>query len=73
MQTPTTSHWAAVKRILHYLKGSLDHGLSIQPSPSLTVHAYVDSDWAGCLDDRRSTTGYLIFLGTNLISWCSKK
>jgi hypothetical protein len=48
-------------------------GLSIQPASQLTINAYADSDWAGCPDDRRSTTGYLVFLGNNLISWTSKK
>jgi hypothetical protein len=43
------------------------------PSTSFTLHAYADSDWAGCPDDRKSTTGYLVFLGQNLISWTSKK
>jgi hypothetical protein len=62
-----------VKRILRYLKGTLDHGLKIQPSASLTLNAYVDSDWAGYPDDRKSTTDYLIFLSSNLISWSSKK
>jgi Reverse transcriptase (RNA-dependent DNA polymerase) len=73
MHRPTTLHWAAIKRILRYLKGTLHKGLSIQPASQLTINAYTDSDWAGCPDDRRSTTGYLVFLGNNLISWTSKK
>lgn len=73
MHSPTTSHWAAVKRILRYLKGSSHLGLSITPSSSLNLHAYCDADWAGCPDDRRSTSGYCIYLGSNLISWSSKK
>jgi hypothetical protein len=73
MHNLTVLHWAAVKRILCYLKGSLDHGLTIKSSSDVTLHVFSDSDWAGCPDDRRSTKGYLIFLGPNLISWCSKK
>jgi hypothetical protein len=73
MHSPTTAHWAAVKRILRYLKGTLDKGLHIQPSSSLTLNAYANTDWTGCPDDRRSTTGYLVFLENNLISLTSKK
>jgi hypothetical protein len=73
MHNPSELHWAVVKRILRYLNGTLDHGLSICASKDNTLHGFSDSDWAGCPDDRKSTTGYLIFLGPNLISWCSKK
>ncbi|KAJ0444424.1 putative RNA-directed DNA polymerase [Helianthus annuus] len=73
LQTPTDRHWEAVKRILRYLKGTLTCGLSIRRSSSMDIHAYSDADWAGCPDDRRSTTGYCVFLGSNLISWSSKK
>ncbi|KAJ4746261.1 Gag/pol [Rhynchospora pubera] len=73
MHSPTTTHWIAVKRILRYLKGTLDHGLLFKTSSPLTLHAYSDSDWAGCPDDRRSTSAFCIYLGSNLISWSSKK
>ena len=72
LQSPLTSHFALVKRILRYLKGTLHHGLHFAPGP-LTLHAFSDSDWAGCSLDRRSTTGYCVFLGPNLISWSAKK
>ncbi|KAJ0787642.1 putative RNA-directed DNA polymerase [Helianthus annuus] len=73
LQTPTDRHWVAVKRILRYLRGTISHGLCIRRSDVFDLHAYSDADWAGCPDDRRSTTGYCIFLGPNLISWSSKK
>jgi hypothetical protein len=73
MHNPTTLHWAAVKRTLRYLKGTLNHGITINASSDFNLHAFSDSDWAGCQDDRRSTTANLISLGPNLISWCSKK
>jgi Reverse transcriptase (RNA-dependent DNA polymerase) len=73
MHNPSELHWVAVKRILRYLNGSLDHGLRICASTDNKLYGFSDSDWAGCPDDRKSTTGYLIFLGPNLISWCSKK
>ena len=72
MHQPRTPHLQAMKRVLRYLKGTVNHGLFYTPSP-LQLHAYCDSDWAGNLDDRRSTSGYGVFLDRNLISWSSKK
>ncbi|KAJ4767348.1 polyprotein [Rhynchospora pubera] len=73
MHNPTTTHWSAVKRILRYLRGTIDHGLLFKASNSLNLHAYSDSDWAGCPDDRRSTSAFCVYLGNNIISWSSKK
>ncbi|KAF5470468.1 hypothetical protein F2P56_010982, partial [Juglans regia] len=73
MHCPKLPHWTAVKRILKYLKGTLNFGLSFKKSSKLNLQAYTDVDWAGCLDDRRSTGGFCIFLGHHLISWSSKK
>jgi len=74
MHTPRQSHFQAVKRILRYLKGTIDMGLWFPKqsfSPSIT--AFSDADWAGCSIDRKSTSGYCIFLGSSLISWSAKK
>jgi hypothetical protein len=73
MQTPTTMHLTAVKRILRFVKGAIDPGLKITKSSSVLVNGFSDTDWAGCLDDRRSTGGFAIFLGTNLVSWSARK
>ncbi|KAJ3705686.1 hypothetical protein LUZ61_009391 [Rhynchospora tenuis] len=73
MSAPTDLHWQAVKRVLRYLKGTIHHGLHLQASPNLCINAYTDADWAGCPDERKSTTGYAVYLGCNLISWSSKK
>lgn len=74
MSQPHTPHLIAAKRILRYIKGSLDHGLFFGPQHHLiSLAAYVDADWAGCPDSRHSTSGYLVYLGTNFVSWCSKK
>ena len=72
MDNPTTTHWAAVKRILQYLKGVVDHGLFFQLG-TFQSQAYSDADWAEGPDDRRSTTGLCIYLGPNVISWSFKK
>ncbi|XP_019186544.1 PREDICTED: uncharacterized protein LOC109181247 [Ipomoea nil] len=73
MHTPTVNHWGMVKRVLRYVKGTLNYGLRLSPSPTTSIHAYSDSDWAGCPIDRKSTSGYAVFLGTNLVSWLSRK
>jgi len=72
MHQPRTLHLQAMKRVLRYLKGTVNHDLFYTPSP-LQLHTYCDLNWAGNLDDRRSTSSYGIFLGRNLVSWSSKK
>ena len=73
LHAPTTVHLTAAKRILRYIKNTFNVGLTFTKSPSTLVSAFSDSDWAGCLDDRRLTGGFAVFLGPNLISWCAKK
>ncbi|CAM8900446.1 unnamed protein product [Rhodiola kirilowii] len=74
MSQPRTPHLAAAKQILRYIKGTIDHGLSFTPQRQpVTLAAYSDADWAGCSESRRSQTGYLLYFGSNLVSWCSKK
>ncbi|XP_019198280.1 PREDICTED: uncharacterized protein LOC109192146 [Ipomoea nil] len=68
MHSPTDEHWVIVKRVLRYTKGTLDYGLRISFSASTAIHAFSDFVWAGCLVDRKSTSGYAVFLGDNLIS-----
>lgn len=55
--------------ILCYLQGTITHGIQLKPCSSFTLHAYSDSDWAGSPDDRKSTSGFCIFFGSNIISW----
>ncbi|XP_019199072.1 PREDICTED: uncharacterized protein LOC109192825 [Ipomoea nil] len=68
MHSPTIDHWGLLKRVLRYIKGTLDFGLRLSTSTTTTIHAYSDSDWAGCPVDRKSTSGYAVFLDSNLVS-----
>jgi hypothetical protein len=73
MESPKDSHWKMVKRILRYVAGTLNFGLWYTQSDDNHLSGYTDSDFAGSLDDRKSTSGHVFHLGTNLISWASKK
>ncbi|KAM2907145.1 hypothetical protein COP2_046815 [Malus domestica] len=73
MHSPTLVHWTIVKRILRYLKGSIDRGILMQKNESNHILAYTDADWAGNSLDRKSTTGFCTFVGGNLVTWKSKK
>ncbi|XP_043725831.1 uncharacterized mitochondrial protein AtMg00810-like [Telopea speciosissima] len=70
---PTDLHWQGVKCILQYLKGTILHRLQIYDQSSWALSAFFDADWASCPDDRKSTSGYLVYLGRNLVSWQSRK
>lgn len=69
MHDPRNDHWSAVKRILRYLKNTVTHGLFISKCSSMHLSALSNANWAGCPNDRKSTFGYCIYLGSNLISW----
>lgn len=73
MQSPLDTHWKAVKRILRYLAGTSKHGLHLTKSDHLNLVGFSDSDWASDPDDRRSISGFCVYLGNNLVYWCSKK
>ena len=62
LHAPTSVHFTAVKRILRYLQATHSHGLKLGKSDSMLVSAYLDADWAGCPDDRRSTGGFAYVL-----------
>jgi hypothetical protein len=73
MESPKDSHWKMEKRILRYVLGTLNFGLWYTKSDSNQLYGYTDSDFAGSLDDRKSTSRHFFQLGMNLISWASKK
>lgn len=73
MHDPREPHFAALKRILRYIKGTISHGLQLNKSSTTDLVAYSDADWAGCPSTRRSTSGYCVFLGDSLIAWSAKR
>jgi hypothetical protein len=73
MSTPTVKHWKALEQILCYLKGVLGLGILYSNHGHTSIECFIDADWAGSRPDRRSTTGYYVFVGGNRVSWKSKK
>ena len=73
METPKESHWLAAKRILRYIKGTLNLDLFYAYGETAELVGYSDSDWGGDQDERKSTTGYVFYLGSTAFSWTSKK
>lgn len=71
MAAPTTAHWTAAKHILRYLAGTSDYGINYGPA-AFSLAAYCDASYAGCLDTRRSTTGYVFILNGGAITWSSR-
>ncbi|GJV11915.1 ribonuclease H-like domain-containing protein [Tanacetum coccineum] len=73
MHDPRDPHFTALKCILRYVCGTIDHVLQLHVSSTAQLTAYTDADWAGCPVTRRSTSGYCVFLGDNLLSWSAKR
>lgn len=73
LQSPTSDHWKALKRVFRYIQGTLNLGIQIQCSPNLQITGFSDSDWTTSVDDHKSVGGYCVFLGDSLISWSSQK
>jgi hypothetical protein len=73
LHNPTSDHMTAVKRILRYIQGTIKWGIEFIKGRSLAVSAYSDADWAGCPDGHHSIGGFAMYVGDNLVSWCTKK
>ena len=69
MHNPGRSHWNTFKHVFRYLVGTKDHNILFSPNKTTSVVGYTDSDFAGCVDSRKSTTGYCFKLGNGAISW----
>ncbi|XP_072071940.1 secreted RxLR effector protein 161-like [Arachis hypogaea] len=73
MEEPYTNHLQAAKRILRYIKGTLNDGIYCENTNEVNLVGYTDSDWAGDIETRKSTSGFVFHLGSGAISWSSKK
>ncbi|KAH7430932.1 hypothetical protein KP509_08G021100 [Ceratopteris richardii] len=73
MHKPGRPHMEAAKRVLKYLKGTMNEGLFYSYTSDIELKVYSDADWAGFRDDRRSISGYISFADSKIISWSSKK
>ncbi|KAK2992127.1 hypothetical protein RJ640_019383 [Escallonia rubra] len=73
MHNPTAHHLGAAKWIMHYIAGTRDFGLRYSKVSNFILVRFSDNDWAGCLDDRRSTSGSTFNLGSGAITWTSKR
>ena len=73
MHCPSEDHLQAVYRIIHYLKGSSGKGILLSKSRNRQIEVFTDADWAGCANDRRSTSAYCTFVRGNLVTLRSKK
>ena len=67
------SHLVVAKRVLKYIQGTLNYGIKYDKKVEANVIGFCDSDWAGCMDEMKSTSAYVFSLGSGAFSWCSKK
>ncbi|KAL1338001.1 hypothetical protein AAHE18_10G179200 [Arachis hypogaea] len=73
LSNPGMDHWTAVKRVMCYLKRTKDYMLTYRRSENLEIIGYSDSDFAGCQDSRRSTSGCIFILAGGVVAWKSNK
>lgn len=73
MHKPKQNHFGAAKRVLRYIKGTLGFGILYERNIAAKLLGFCDSDWGGCADDMKSTSGYAFSLGSGIFSWSSKK
>ena len=73
MHEPSKLHYTVAKRILRYLQGTKNLSIRYVKENDSKLIGYTDSDWAGSLDDRKSTSGYVFYIGSKIIPWSSKK
>jgi len=73
MEEPRYTHWKVLKRILRYVRGTVSLGLMYTRTDDYRLVDDSDSDWCGDVDDQKSTSGYVFFMGSTTFTWLSKK
>nr|AID60162.1 copia-like LTR-retrotransposon [Brassica napus] len=73
MHEPTVGDFGLLKRIMRYVRGTCSMGIHIRKQADMILSGFCDSDWSGCRETRRSTSGICTLLGSNLISWSAKR
>ncbi|RVW46097.1 Retrovirus-related Pol polyprotein from transposon RE1 [Vitis vinifera] len=73
MHCASEIHFQVAKLVIRYVKGTVDYGIKFSQVQSFNFHGFSDSDWAGCIDDMRSTSGYCFSFGSGVFSWSSRK
>ena len=73
MAKPTSVHWQAAKGVVRYLAGTVELGITFGASKDAGLQGYCDADYAGDIDTRRSTTGFVFVLYGGAVTWCSKR
>ena len=70
---PIHEHWIATNHVIRYIHGMLNYGLRYTSSSNIQLNGFTDSDWAGSVEDKRSTSGMCFSLGSTMIAWGSRK
>ncbi|XP_062119405.1 secreted RxLR effector protein 161-like [Humulus lupulus] len=73
LSDPGLSHWKAAKKVMRYLQGTKDHLLTYRRADTLDIVGFSDVDYAGCVDDKTSTSGYIYMMAGRAVSWKSVK
>ena len=73
LSNPSMDHWKKTKWVMQYLQRTKDYMLTYRKSSHLEIVGYSDSNFVGCLDSRRSTSGYIVMLAGGVVSWKSVK
>jgi len=73
VEKPTEQDWRAIKRIIRYLSSMREKGLKLPSASEEELECFVDADWAGDQNDRKSTSSHVFRLGKITIAWSSRK